>query len=174
MTLLLIILAVIVVLGLIINAQPNEFKVSRSMRMNAAPARVFEEVNDLHHWQAWSPWAKLDPDAKYGFDGPAAGEGASHSWDGNKKIGAGKMTIVESRPGQLVRLRLEFFKPFKNTIGGEFTFVPEGTGTLVTWEMKGPANFMSKAMGLVMDCSKMVGEQYDKGLRAMKAIVETK
>jgi len=28
------------------------------------------QVNDFHQWDAWSPWAKLDPDAKITFEGP--------------------------------------------------------------------------------------------------------
>ena len=26
----------------------------------AQPAAVFDQVNDFHKWDAWSPWAKLD------------------------------------------------------------------------------------------------------------------
>jgi hypothetical protein len=61
---------------------------------------------------AWSPWAKLDPDAMNSFEGSASGIGAITRWVGNNKVGEGSMTIVESRPDGFIRFKLEFLKPF--------------------------------------------------------------
>ena len=49
----------------------------------------------------------------------------------------------------------------------------EGAGTTVTWAMYGKANFISKAMGLFMDCEKMCGDMFTKGLTDLKTLVET-
>src|SRR6478672_11058089 len=90
------VLGVVVGLFLIIVAmQPGEFHIRRSAKMKAAPAVVFTQVNNFHNWEAWSPWAKLDPNCKTTYAGPAAGVGAVFAWDGNKKVGAGRMTITE-------------------------------------------------------------------------------
>ena len=166
-------LAVVVVLFVVIAAlRPDEFRVERSATFAAPPEAVFAQVNDFHRWEAWSPWAKLDPAAKNTFAGASAGTGAIFSWAGNKQVGEGSMTITESRPGELIRIKLEFLKPFANTCTAEFTFKPEGNQTVVSWSMSGKNNFMAKAVGLFMNCEKMVGGQFEKGLAAMKSVVE--
>jgi len=169
----LIVLAVLVAaLVIIVAMQPPDFRITRKATFTAAPAAVFALVNDLHQWEAWSPWAKLDPAAKMTFEGPPTGAGSGYTWEGNNKVGQGRMTILESRPSELIRLKLEFLKPFKATNTAEFTFKSEGSQTLVTWSMSGKNNFMGKAIGLVMDCDKLVGGQFEKGLADMKALVE--
>ncbi|MCE9625646.1 MAG: SRPBCC family protein [Deltaproteobacteria bacterium] len=164
--------AILAVFSIIVALRPSEFHVERSAAISASPAVVFEQVNDLHKWEAWSPWAKLDPKAKVSYEGPAAGNGATFHWDGNNAVGAGSMTIADSRPNELVKFNLEFLKPFKGTNVATFTFKPQGEQTLVTWSMDGKNNFISKAIGLFIDCDKMVGGQFEKGLADMKTIAE--
>lgn len=156
----------------VIAGQPEEFKLSRSANITAPPEKVFPHVNDFHNWEAWSPWAKMDPACKNTFAGSPAGNGAIFSWAGNKKVGEGRMTILESQPAALIRIRLEFFKPFKATNTAEFIFQPEGNQTLVTWSMFGKNNFMGKVFGLIVNCDKMVGRDFENGLAAMKLVVE--
>src|SRR5947207_814458 len=165
--------ALLVLLAIVVAIQPSEFRVSRSAKMSAPPSAVFAQVNDYHNWDGWSPWAKLDPHAKVTFEGPTSGTGSTFTWSGNDKVGAGRQTIVESVPDELVRIKLEFEKPFKATNIAEFTFKPEGDQTLVTWSMFGKNGFMGKAVSLLMDCDKMVGAEFEKGLASMKAIVES-
>lgn len=82
------------------------------------------------------------------------------------------MTIVESRPSELIRVKLDFVKPFAGTSVAQFTFRPEGDRTAVTWTMTGEKNFVAKAIHLVMNMDRMIGDQFDKGLAAMKAVAE--
>jgi hypothetical protein len=171
---LVIVAAVVVIFIVIVAMQASAFRVVRSAVMGARPARVFPEVNDLHRWQAWSPWQKIDPGMQQTYDGPPAGPGSSMSWSGNNKVGEGRMTITDSQPDQLVRLRLEFLRPFKATNTAELAFAPEpaGDATRVTWSMSGEKNFMFKAFGMVMNMDKMVGNDFEKGLAQLKAVVE--
>jgi len=152
--------------------KPDEFHVERSAVINAPPPVVFEHVNDLHKWQAWSPWVKMDPKATTTFAGPNAGRDAAMSWDG-KKTGKDTMTITESRPAELVVFRLDFEKPFKGTDTAQFTFAPENGSTKVTWSMDGHQNYMMKVVGLVMNCDKMMGGAFEDGLASLKAVSET-
>src|SRR5690242_5637901 len=117
---------VMVVFVVIVSLQPDRFTVTRSTIIDAPPSSVFAQVNDLHNWEAWSPWAKLDPAMKLSYEGPAAGTGAGYAWAGNQQVGEGRMTITESRPDELVRLKLEFLKPFAANNTAEFAFKPEG------------------------------------------------
>jgi hypothetical protein len=166
--------AVVAVLFVIVVAmQPSTFRISRSVKIAAPPSAAFVHVNDFHNWLAWSPWEKLDPLMKRTYEGPAAGTGAVYSWVGNKHVGEGRCTITESRPGELIRMRLEFFKPFKATNEAEFAFKPEGNQSSVAWNMTGKRNFMFKAMGLLMNMDKMCGAQFEQGLANLKAVVET-
>jgi len=167
------VVAVLAILALFISMRPSDFRVSRSATMKAPAEAIFTQVNDFHNWEAWSPWAKMDPNAKNTFEGPASGRGAKFGWSGSSKtVGEGSMTIVESRPSQLIRIQLDFVRPFKGTNDVEFTFKPAGQRTDVTWSMAGKNNFMGKVIGLFMDCERMVSEQYDKGLANIKEIVE--
>lgn len=152
--------------------QPSDFKVERSININAPVDIVFNQINDFRKWAAWSPWAKLDPQAKNTFEGPEAGTGAMLSWDGNSKVGAGKMTIIESNPHSVIRIKLDFEKPMKSTSDTVFAFQHENDNTTVTWTMSGTNNFIGRVMCLFMSMEKMVGSQFEKGLQDIKAISE--
>jgi len=167
-------LAVVVIFVVIVAMQPEDFKVSRSATIAAPAATVFAQVNDFHKWEAWSPWAKMDPNSKATYSGPESGPGASFAWAGNNEVGEGRMTIKESKPNDLVLIDLQFIKPFAANNVAEFTFKPQGDQTQVTWTMSGKNNFFFKAFSLFMNCDKMVGPQFEKGLSSMKAISEAK
>jgi len=163
---------VVVVLAMIVAMQPSEFRIERSAVIAAPAPAVFAQVNDFHNWETWSPWAKLDPAAKNSFEGAPAGKGAAFAWAGNSKVGEGRMTITESRPNELVRIRLEFLKPFEATNTADFTFRPEGERTAVTWSMYGHNNFISRAVFLFVNMDKALGGEFEKGLASMKSAAE--
>ena len=165
--------AVIVLFLIVVATRPAKFRITRSATMAAPPQAVFAQVNDRHKWEAWSPWAKMDPNAKRTYEATPAGPGAGFKRAGNNQNGEGAMTSVESRPGDFVRIRLEFLKPFKATNLSEFEFKPAGQQTTVNWSMTGSYNFMSKAFGLFVNCDKMVGGDFEKGLANLKTVVET-
>ena len=73
------------------------------------------------------------------------------SWDGNKQVGAGRMTIIESKPSELVRIKLEFLRPLAATNMAEFNFKSEDARTVVTWSMSGKNNFFFKAFSLFVN-----------------------
>ena len=169
----LIALGVIIVLFVgVVAMQPSDFRVTRSAKISAPPPAVFAQVNDFHNWQAWSPWAKKDPHAKNSFEGQESGTGAVFKWSGNSDVGEGSMTLTESRPNELIRLKLEFVKPFEDSADTEFTFKPEGDQTLVTWTMTGKNNFIGRIVCLFMNMDKMIGGDFEQGLANMKAVVE--
>lgn len=145
--------------------QPSDYRVERTATIAAPADKVFSRVNNLRSWEAWSPWAKLDPAAKATFEGPQEGQGAIMKWQGNEKVGEGAMTLVESEPGQRVGVKVDFVKPFEGTSRSDFSFKPDGQGTAVTWAMSGQHNFIGKAMCLVMNGQKMLGDEIDKAWR---------
>lgn len=172
MTILVIIVVLVGVFCAVAAMQPTVFTVTRSANMAAPPEKIFEQVNNLQKWNDWSPWVKLDPNTKTTFEGPPAGVGAVMRWAGNMQVGVGSLTITESRPSSSIKLRLDFLKPMQAVNTAEFAFTPTGNQTSVTWSMRGERNFIAKAMGLFMNCEKMVGGQFEKGLASIKSIVE--
>ena len=164
-------LAMLVALAAFIATRSDLLHVERSAQIDAPPEVVFAIINDLHQWDQWSPFNR-DPKMKTTFEGPAEGPGASYAWDGNSEVGAGRMTIKESKPGELVSMDLEFSRPFacKNVV--DFKLEPAAGGTRVSWIMEGPTNFMSKAMSLFMDMDKMVGDDFEQGLANLNTVAQ--
>ena len=171
---LLVLLLVIAGFAVYVAMLPPDFKVERSAMIAAPAADVFAQVNNFHNWDAWSPWAKLDPKAKNTFEGAESGVGAKFAWDGNSDVGAGSMEIIESKPAESIKIDLRFTKPMEGTNLTQFTFKPDGEKTNVTWTMTGKSNFIGRAMCVFMNMDKMVGGKFEEGLNNLKNIVEPK
>lgn len=170
----LIALVVLVAALLIVAAfQSDTYRVERSVTIAAPAAAIFPQINDLRLAQVWSPWVKLDPAAKYTFEGPSAGVGAINAWAGNSNVGEGRQAIVASRPNELVRINLEFYKPMAGAAVAEFALKPAGNDTVVTWSMAGPKNYISKVVCLFISMDNMIGGQFETGLANLKNVVET-
>jgi hypothetical protein len=163
--------AVIGIIALVASTKPDEWTIQRQGAIPGAAAKVFPYIDDLHKFNEWSPWAKLDPNIKLTYGSPASGSGANCSWEGNGKVGAGKMTITESRPNDLVRCRFDFYKPLKCTNTHEFALKPEGSQTIVTWTSKGNAPFVFKLMLVFASADSMMGDNFERGLASLKAVV---
>ncbi|MBX7055940.1 MAG: SRPBCC family protein [Pyrinomonadaceae bacterium] len=169
-----VIISAIVALFCVIAAfQPEDFRITRSATIKAPPARVFEQIDDFHKWESWSPWAKIDPTMRSTYSGSEKGVGAAYAWSGNGDAGEGKMTILESKPPDHLKIDLEFTAPFaaKNLI--EFSLAAEGDNTNVTWSMTGKRNFGMKAFSLLVNMDKLVGSDFEKGLAQLRSTVES-
>jgi hypothetical protein len=154
--------------------RPNAFSVSRSAVIDAPAESIFAKLADFRAWRDWSPWAKLDPNATESFEGPESGVGSSFAWSGNRKVGAGRMTILESVKDELLRIKLDFERPMRATNAASFELKPEGGATRLTWTMKGKNDFQAKLFSLFVNCEKLVGGDFEKGLSNLKALVEEK
>lgn len=156
----------------VVAMQPADYRVARNATIAAPVTVVFPFVNDFHNWEGWSPWARLDPDAKIKFDGPAWGPGAKFAWSGNDKVGEGRMTLEESRAGEKVRIRLEFVKPMAGEATSEFMFTDDRGRTAVSWSIHGRNGFVARAFCLFVDMDKMLGGELEKGLAQLKSVSE--
>jgi hypothetical protein len=163
----------VAIVGLLIFAatRPNDFTVQRSTRIKATPAEILAFINDFHRWTTWSPYEKYDPALKRTYDGAPSGKGAVYAWDGNSQAGRGRMEILETTPTKTV-IKLDFFAPFEAHNTAEFSAVPAGDATEVTWAMNGPSPFVTKLMGVFMNMDKMIGKDFEEGLATLKAKAE--
>ena len=172
LVILIVIVAAIALLLVVASMKPNNFEVSSSVTIEATSDKISPYIEDYRKWELWSPFEKLDPQIKRIYSGSESGVGAKYRWEGNNKAGVGEMQIIESTPGAKVIMKLDFMKPFAAHNIGEFTMQPDGQGTKVTWLMKGPRPFIGKVMNTIMNIDKMIGSQFEEGLRSLKAKVE--
>ena len=167
----LILLAVVIIL-ILVSTKPSDFRVERSITIAAPPQKVATLINDFHNWNTWSPWAKMDPAMKTTYSGPASGPGAIYEWEGNSKVGKGRMEILTVEPAR-TSVKLDFLKPFEGHNTADFLLQPEGAGTRVTWVMTGPMTFFpGKIMSVFTTMDKMIGAEFENGLTNMKSAVE--
>lgn len=152
--------------------KPDTFRVQRTASIKAPPDKIFAIINDFHNWGSWSPWEKMDPTMKRTYSGAPNGKGAVYAWEGNSKVGAGRMEIIESVPPSRVTVQLDFLKPFEGHNIAEFITEAHGDSTNVTWAMHGPAPFLSKVMQVFCSMDKLIGKDFDAGLANLKAIAE--
>jgi uncharacterized protein YndB with AHSA1/START domain len=153
-------------------AKPNTFSVRRETTVRAPPEKIFPLIDDFHQWATWSPYESKDPAMKRTYSGATSGKGAVYAWDGNKNVGSGRMEILEAAAPAKIIIKLDFFRPFEGHNSAEFTMLPQGDATRLTWLMHGPAPFMSKLMQVFMNMDKMIGKDFEIGLANLKKLTE--
>jgi hypothetical protein len=168
-------LAVVAIAVVLILAamKPSTFVVERSVTINATPEKIVPLINDFHNWDTWSPWAKLDPAMKTTYSGAASGVGSVYEWEGNSKVGKGRMEMRVVHPTK-ISIKLDFLKPFEGHNTADFVLQPEGsTATRVTWVMYGPLTFIpGKLMSVFTTMDNMVGDDFQRGLANLKTAAE--
>ena len=153
-------------------AKPDRFSVRRAATIKAPPEKIFAAISDFHRWTSWSPWEHRDPAMKRTYSGADSGKGAVYAWDGNKNVGSGRMEILDVSVPSKVVIKLDFLKPFEAHNTAEFTMLPQGDATNLTWLMHGPAPFMSRVMQVFVNMDKMIGKDFEAGLANLKMLSE--
>ena len=159
-------------LMLYVATRPATFRIQRSIRIAAPREQLYAYVSDLHNFDAWSPWGALDPAMRKAHFGAAGGVGAGYEWQGNNKVGHGRMEITDAVEPARVVIKLDFLKPFEAHNTAEYLLAASGEGTEFTWAMHGSNNFVSKLMGLFFSMDRMVGGQFEQGLASLKTLAE--
>lgn len=152
--------------------RPDSFSLQRSAIVHAPPEKIYPFIEDFHRWESWSPFEKLDPAMRRTFSGAERGKGAVYEWSGNKKAGSGRMEITETDAPRRVTIRLDFLKPFESHNTCDFTLEPRSGGTEVTWAMHGPNTTAAKLMQSFISMDKLVGKDFEEGLRNLKRVAE--
>ncbi|MDA5194329.1 SRPBCC family protein [Govanella unica] len=164
-------LVIVAVLGFAAS-RPDAFHVERSLAMKAPPAEVFMLIDDFQNWSQWSPYEKLDPSMNRQYSGAARGKGAVYQWEGNSKVGEGRMEIMEADKPSKVLILLDLRRPLKSRNMSKFVIEPQGDMTMVTWSMQGSQPFMAKVMGLLFDMDGRIGQDFESGLVNLKIVAE--
>jgi len=149
---------------------PAQAVVTRTIEIAAPPEKVFAIVGDLRRFNEFSPWAEIDPDIKYTFEGTESGVGQQMNWVSvNEEVGNGSQTITRYEPPTFVETQLDF--GMRGRPVASFDLVPSTTGTEVTWSFKTDLDGIpAKWFGLLLD--RRIGADYEKGLSKLKALAE--
>jgi uncharacterized protein YndB with AHSA1/START domain len=171
------VIAVVLVLALataliLAARKPDTLRVTRATSIKAPAERIFPLINDFHQWGGWSPYEHKDPAMKRGYSGAESGKGAVYAWDGNNNVGSGRMEILETQAPSRIVIKLDFIKPFEGHNIAEFTMLPQGDATNLTWTMVGPAPFMSRLMQVFINLDHMIGKDFEAGLANLKKLTE--
>ncbi len=163
----------VVIVGIIIVSrfQPDGYTVERSATIAAPPEVVFEHVNNFEKWQQFNAWGDSDPNAAYTYNETESGVGANFHWKGNSDMGEGRMTILERKPNEYVKVDLSFIEPFEGKAIAEFLLEPSEGGTKLTERTSSDHNFFSKIMCMFMDMDKMIGDKYEEGFARMNKVL---
>ncbi len=152
---------------------PRHVTVARSIVIEAPPAAVFAEINSLQRFNAWSPWAAIDPQTQYSFSGPAEGVGNTMTWTSDHPdIVSGSQRIIRSEPDQVVESVLDFSKA--GVARTRFRLEAQGPRTIVTWSFDTDmgANPVRRYFGLFVE--NRIAKPYEDGLESLKSLVEEK
>ncbi|OOG50301.1 SRPBCC family protein [Rhodanobacter sp. C01] len=171
MIILIIVVVLIVAVLAFAATRPGTFRLERAATIKAPPEKILALINDFRRWSVWSPWEKLDPALNRSYSGPASGPGAVYAWQGNNKVGQGRMEILASSPAATT-IKLDFIKPFEAHNIADFTLLPQGDATMVSWAMHGPNSYLAKLMHVFFDMDKLVGRDFERGLANLKAVAE--
>lgn len=166
-----VVLAIAIVL-ILAATKPDTFAVRRTITVEAPPERIFPLINDFHQWGSWSPYEHKDPAMKRTYSGTASGVGAVYAWEGNKNVGSGRMEILDAPAPSKIAIKLDFFTPFEVHNTAEFTMLPQGDATRLTWLMHGPAPLISRVMQVFINMDNMVGKDFEIGLANLKRFAE--
>lgn len=167
-----IIAAAVVLLLFIASRKPDTFSIERSIEISARARDIYPLIARLPRMNTWNPFVEPDPNIEITYSGSEEGKGAVHTWQGNRNVGAGRLEITEAAAPSRVEMRLEMFRPMAADNRVEFTLVPSGEETRVTWRMTGPQPLIGKVVSTFIDCEQMIGPVFEKGLARLKAQAE--
>lgn len=153
--------------------RPKEFRVERSTATTASAASVYRIISDFNRFAEWSPWQDKDPNMSTEINGEPGTVGTTYSWEGNKDVGAGRMTITAAELNERIDLKLEFLKPFKATNQATWRVDEEDGQRRIHWIMDGRNDtLMQQVMSMFFNMDKMVGPDFEKGLASLRQVAE--
>lgn len=153
-------------------SRPDTFSVQRSVHIQAPAEKIFPLINEMQRFNTWNPFDKKDPQIKGSYRGPASGPGAVYDFAGDNNVGKGSLQITAATAPRQVSMQLDMQEPMAASNSIEFTLVPQGDATEVTWAMHGPSPFLTKLIHLVFNMDRMIGGDFETGLASLKGLAE--
>ena len=157
--------------------RPETFRVQRSVRIDAAPEKIFPLIDDFHNWPSWAPQDKDDASMNRTYSGAALGPGAVSDWASSGSAGKGRMSIIESTPPTRVVVKVDFVKPFAAHNVNELileSIAEPGAATKVIWTMQGSNLYVMKLMSIFVNMDRVMGKHFESGPNNLKQAAENR
>jgi hypothetical protein len=161
----------IVVLFVVLSfLSPKKADVQRSEVVSVPASELYAYLSDFNNMNQWSPWYTFDSATQYEFFGDANTVGHGYTWKSAiSDVGSGKMFFTALSPNQQLDYSLDFIEPFESHATGSFILeAVDSHSTKVTWTFHTDFGFESRAFMLFMDMDKMLGTDFEKGLKNLK------
>lgn len=169
-----VLLILLVLIGILVYAatKPDQYTIKRSILIQARAEQIYPLINNLHTLNRCNPLLGKDPSLRGTYNEIAAGEGASYSYEGNKRTGSGYVSITRSKPSRQVDMSLLMLKPFPGTNEISFYLQPDAAATEVTCHMHGKSPYIMKVRSVFFNMDAVVGKAFEQGLVNLKQQVE--
>ena len=167
------VVALVLFLGFVATRE-GKFHYERSAVINAPVEKIYPYISNFKNGTQWNPYDMKDPNMKRTFTGNDGEVGSLMEFDGNAESGSGTLQILSLVPNNEVQIKLIMTKPMHAENLIIYKLTPEGEGTKFTWSMSGDGGFMGKLMNVLIDCEKMMTDEFEKGFVNLKAVVESK
>lgn len=151
----------------------KDYDVNRTVVINRPREEVFNYVRQLKKQPLWNPWFQRDTSASMKYKGEDGKPGASFYWNGNSKVGEGIQRIVKAKQGRVLETKILFIKPVKvNALTYFGVKEIEEEKSKMVWGVRGHLAFPLTIISLVYSPEKALGENFEKGLRELKQLLE--
>jgi hypothetical protein len=167
-----VLILVFVVLGMVLS---RDYRVTRSVKIQADVAQVHALVGDLKRWDEWAPFKKADNTIVVTYGPTTTGVGASQSWTSQKDEG-GRLTFTKCDPATGIAYDMAFRMGDKEIPAKSWmTYSPaSGGGVQVEWGIEGRMEMAVIGGYFATLADTMMGPMFQQGLDELKKKAETK
>ena len=153
---------------------PKDYSIKKEITINQPKELVFDFLRYLKNMKKYSSWAEMDPNMKESFSGVDGQVGFIGAWNSDHKdVGVGEQEITKITPGERIDFDLRFYEPFKANDSGYFTTeTVSNNQTKIVWGFNGHMDYPMNIMMLFMDFETMIGNDFEKSLVKLKALLE--
>ena len=168
---LLVLIAIAALLLIVSATRPNTFQLERSVLIMAPPERIYPLIASVREMSRWNPFEAQDPALNRQYSAVESGPSSAIDFVG-RKAGTGRLEVREAVPPSRVTMQLIMQKPLAASNRIDFSLLPQGGATQVTWAMNGPVSLFGRVLHLVINMDRMLGGQFESGLASLKALAE--
>lgn len=158
----------LIVTLLFLSSCKKDYAVERTIIIAAPQDLVWQQVKYFNNWQSWSPWYAKDSTMTWTFTGTDGEVESAYAWT-SENSGSGSMTNIGTTEGEELKYHTHFLKPWESESDGYIRLKTVENGTEVSWGFTG---HMKGIAALFMNMDKMVGPDFEDGLKRLKSNIE--
>lgn len=153
---------------------PDQQQVVRSIVINAPVQKVYEQLLLLQNFNTWSVWNTADSSIRYTPGKVTDGQvGSSITWSGDPLLsGKGKIALTGLIANKEVAHHISLLAPQKLEADSKFELQDNNGAATVSWTFTIPSRKPWNVLNIFYSLDKDKGKDFEKGLQALKAIVE--